>query len=187
MSIYKPSLLDKFKDFVNGLRANWEAYEGHVGDFEAHLAESANKAHGGFKGTLVRVSTNQSIPHNTATEVRFNDIIYEDLPCTITRITIPAGVSKVKIMASIMWGGTGAGASESAYRRITLLKNGSIFTGSSQHELPSIANLLCSNISSPVINVSEGDYFQVRAQQTTGSSLSILDDPRSWFAVEVVE
>ena len=43
MAVYKPSLLDKFKDFVNGLRANWEAYEGHVGDFEAHLAESAQK------------------------------------------------------------------------------------------------------------------------------------------------
>ena len=43
MSIYKPSLLDKFKDFVNGLRSNWDAYEDHVADFESHLAESANK------------------------------------------------------------------------------------------------------------------------------------------------
>ena len=37
MAIYKPSLLDKFKDFVNGLKANWEEYEAHVADFEAHL------------------------------------------------------------------------------------------------------------------------------------------------------
>ena len=29
MSIYKPSLLDKFKDFVNGLRSNWDDYETH--------------------------------------------------------------------------------------------------------------------------------------------------------------
>jgi len=41
MSIYKPSLLDKFKDFVNGLKGNWNQYEAHVADFEAHLAESA--------------------------------------------------------------------------------------------------------------------------------------------------
>jgi hypothetical protein len=34
MSIYKPTLLDKFKDFVNGLKSNWDAYEGHVEDFE---------------------------------------------------------------------------------------------------------------------------------------------------------
>ena len=39
MSIYKPSLLDKFKDFVNGIRANWQEYEAHVADFEAHQAD----------------------------------------------------------------------------------------------------------------------------------------------------
>jgi hypothetical protein len=30
MSIYLPSLLDKFKDFVNGIKANWQEYEAHV-------------------------------------------------------------------------------------------------------------------------------------------------------------
>ena len=30
MTIYLPSLLDKFKDFVNGLKANWEDYVDHV-------------------------------------------------------------------------------------------------------------------------------------------------------------
>lgn len=34
MSIYKPTLLDKFKDFVNGLKGNWDQYEDHVADFE---------------------------------------------------------------------------------------------------------------------------------------------------------
>lgn len=43
MAIYKPSLLDKFKDFVNGLKENWEQYERHVSDFESHKAESAGK------------------------------------------------------------------------------------------------------------------------------------------------
>ena len=39
MAIYKPSLLDKFKDFVNGLKGNWDQYEDHVADFDAHLAD----------------------------------------------------------------------------------------------------------------------------------------------------
>ena len=30
MSIYLPSMLDKFKDFVNGLKANWEDYIDHI-------------------------------------------------------------------------------------------------------------------------------------------------------------
>ena len=43
MSIYKPSLLDKFKDFVNGLKSNWDEYEDHVADFDSHQAEFANQ------------------------------------------------------------------------------------------------------------------------------------------------
>ncbi len=51
MSIYKPSLLDKFKDFVNGLKANWEEYEAHVADFEAHLADTVKQSVHGLKTT----------------------------------------------------------------------------------------------------------------------------------------
>ena len=36
MSIYKPSLLDKFKDFVNGLRSNWDIFESHLADYATH-------------------------------------------------------------------------------------------------------------------------------------------------------
>lgn len=51
MAIYKPSLLDKFKDFVNGLKGNWDQYEDHVADFDAHLAESASDdVHGLLSG-----------------------------------------------------------------------------------------------------------------------------------------
>lgn len=58
MSIYLPSLLDKFKDFVNGLKANWEDYIDHAGntadahgidviaeDLADHAAETAENAH----------------------------------------------------------------------------------------------------------------------------------------------
>jgi len=42
MSIYKPSLLDKFKDFVNGLKSNWDIFESHLADYA--------------KGTMIRIS-----------------------------------------------------------------------------------------------------------------------------------
>ena len=63
MAIYKPSLLDKFKDFVNGLRSNWDQYEDHVADFESHLAESA-------KLGIYGISAAQSIPHNYTESTR---------------------------------------------------------------------------------------------------------------------
>jgi hypothetical protein len=72
MAIYKPSLLDKFKDFVNGLKSNWDEYEDHVAEFESHQAdfeshtaetsakhinESGNNANGSYTkfddGTLI--------------------------------------------------------------------------------------------------------------------------------------
>ena len=58
MSIYKPSLLDKFKDFVNGLKSNWDQYEDHVADFDAHLAESATENVHGLAGKVIAESGN---------------------------------------------------------------------------------------------------------------------------------
>ena len=51
MSIYKPNLLDKFKNFVNGLKSNWDEYEDHVADFESHQAEFAALLAGGTEQT----------------------------------------------------------------------------------------------------------------------------------------
>ena len=42
MSIYKPSLLDKFKDFVNGLRSNWDIFESHLADYATHEHDGSN-------------------------------------------------------------------------------------------------------------------------------------------------
>ena len=42
MTIYLPSLLDKFKDFVNGLKANWEEVEGRI------IEESGSNSHGRY-------------------------------------------------------------------------------------------------------------------------------------------
>ncbi len=47
MPIYKPSLLDKFKDFVNGLRSNWDIFESHQAESTAkHIKESGHNANG---------------------------------------------------------------------------------------------------------------------------------------------
>ena len=60
MSIYLPSLLDKFKDFVNGLKANWEEYEAHVDNttdahgIDEHVAATAeDDVHGLLSGGFI--------------------------------------------------------------------------------------------------------------------------------------
>ena len=74
MSIYLPSLLDKFKDFVNGLKANWEDYIDHAGntadahgidviaeDLADHAAETAADDVHGLAGAVIEDSgTNEN-------------------------------------------------------------------------------------------------------------------------------
>jgi len=59
MSIYLPSLLDKFKDFVNGLKANWEDYVDHINNttdahgIDEHVAATAEDDVHGLAGKVV--------------------------------------------------------------------------------------------------------------------------------------
>ncbi len=56
--IYKPSLLDKFKDFVNGLRSNWDIFESHLAESSSkHITESGTNPNGRYikfdDGTMI--------------------------------------------------------------------------------------------------------------------------------------
>jgi len=59
MSIYLPSLLDKFKDFVNGLKANWEDYVDHINNttdahgIDEHVAATAEDDVHGLAGAVI--------------------------------------------------------------------------------------------------------------------------------------
>ena len=59
MTIYLPSLLDKFKDFVNGIKANWQEYEAHVDNttdahgIDEHIAATAEDDVHGLAGKII--------------------------------------------------------------------------------------------------------------------------------------
>ncbi len=137
-----------------------------------------------FKGLLLSMDSDMSIQSEVDTFVRWGNVIYNygNFNPSITQISIPEGVSKVIVRASLLWGNTSSG-----YRRMTIMKNGGFFAGSGQMELPPVNGVFITMVSTPVLVVSPGDYFQVRANHNRGSSLNIYHDPRSWFAVEVIE
>ena len=67
MSIYLPSLLDKFKDFVNGLKANWEDYVDHINNttdahgIDDHFdATAADNVHGLGGKVIVESGSNEN-------------------------------------------------------------------------------------------------------------------------------
>ena len=152
------------------------------------MAESANKAHGGFKGGLITIDSHRSIPNNTETAIMWGLTIYNiggigSDTQTWTKLIVPRGVNKVIVKASVMWRTTSTG-----YRRVWFKKNGdNNFAGSSMAELAVGDGILVASLETPVLPVNEGDYFQVYAKQNTGSAKDILKDPRTWFALEVIE
>ena len=151
----------------------------------AHLAENATKAHGGFKGVLLRKNTAQSIPANAVEAVKWEEAIYDTSNffklSSPTRITIPSGVSKVRLVANSAWAINVSGG-----RYIAVYKNNEEIIG-----LPMIRFLpdtrANQNVSSAVIQVVVGDYFELKVHQTTGGALDFVSNFQTWFSLEVVE
>ena len=155
----------------------------------AHLAENAaNDVHGlKFKGVLAKLGANSSIPSGSNTIINWTDEVYDtnafhSSSVNVSRITIPTGFSRVKIQASLLWNSASSG-----YRRAVILKNNAVADGCSQVEIPPGEGILGMLLSTPVLNVSQGDYFEIRVFQNSGNAINVLLDPRTWFALEVVE
>jgi hypothetical protein len=101
-----------------------------------------------------------------------------------TRLTVPAGVSRVRLQANVTWTTNTTG-----YRRMYLQKNGAAFPGeflvdSANHGSSTPIN---QNASTPALEVSSGDYFELFVQQISGGNLDMQDSDTTWLAMEAVK
>jgi hypothetical protein len=113
----------------------------------------------------------------------YRGVAFHDTVTNNTRITIPAGVVKVQLTANAIWESSATGA-----RQLGIRKNGSPFGGEARGiQVPDTAGNIGQNVTTGVITVSEGDYFELWAAHTHGSDLDILADNVTWFAMTVVE
>lgn len=131
----------------------------------------------------LQFGTTQSVPTATDTVLtNWNTTpVVNDLGATVTgqKITIPRGVNKVRVSASIATASTSGGAE----RKITIEKNGAAFPGMPSHEGSPIAN---SATVSGVLSVVAGDTFEVHFYQDSGSAASVATGNANWFTVEAV-
>jgi hypothetical protein len=147
-----------------------------------------------FKGALVALpstSANQTLSNTTWTPIGYDTEEYDtdnfhDNAVNNSRLTVPAGVSRVKLTANVYWQQDNVG------RRIhALRKNGAQIIGSFYASiLPEDgigSNTSSVNLASPVLSVSEGDYFEINAYQDSGGNLDIDSGDINWFAIEVIE
>jgi hypothetical protein len=97
-----------------------------------------------------------------------------------TRLTVPSGVSKVRLKGNIDWTFGGAG-----YRQVWIHKNGGLFFGAARESDEGDAGV--QSMGSAVFEVTPGDDFELIARQTAGSAKNVAADELTRSAIEIVE
>lgn len=147
-----------------------------------------------FRGAMVKKSANQT---NVAaigfpgTVLSWDQEEYDtddihDNSTNNTRLTVPAGVTRVRLSANVEWVPEGTGPD----RAITMQKNGSEIIGLAQalQGQSAAANRQRQNIISAVMTVVATDYFEVFAWSSQTDQDDVVgNDPGTWFTMEIIE
>ena len=138
-----------------------------------------------YSGALVKLKENQPFDSNTYAMAIWGGAIYNTDgywdPENPTRLTVPKGVTKVKVLASILWESNNDG-----FRQLRLKKNGNYTYGLPYVRYKAVSTSGATGTSS-VIEVEEGDYFELDVIQTSGKSINLREDPYTWMSIEAVE
>jgi hypothetical protein len=104
-----------------------------------------------------------------------------------TRLTVPTGVTKIKLTAQIQFATDAVGIREVAIQKNAL--SGYVGRPYVRHDA-SIAGSTRINLVSATIQVIAGDFFNCAVRQESGGGLDVLGDvlgDESWFAMEIVQ
>jgi len=152
-----------------------------------NLEEDFNtyKEENDFSGILLNKTKGEKIKSSTTAAVHWDKVMYNTdgfwSKSKSSRIVVPKGVTKVRVSGNVIWE-----SDSSSYRNFIIQKNGSYTAGLPYTRIPAHGTSPMAGTSS-VVEVEEGDYFEVIVRQSTGSDLELRADPHSWFALEVVE
>lgn len=142
----------------------------------------------GRRGALVYHSTGQTVAAGGG-NLAFDSEDYDTdtIHDTVTnndRLTVPTGVSKVRLSFSAITSSTVA----DGFVRGEVRKNGASFTGlvSSLSNFTSTATAFSISGTTPVLSVSPGDYFTVYAVETS-SGVVTTTTSGFWFAMEIIQ
>ena len=103
---------------------------------------------------------------------------------TATWIVVPANVTKMRFGASSDW----AAADDS--RSFLLLKNEALVAGGLGQQVSFATGVNLDgfiNGFSATLEVTEGDRFEIRANQDSGASINLEDTVNTWFSAEVAD
>jgi hypothetical protein len=136
-----------------------------------------------FRGALTQKTATQSIAANTETAITFNSTIYDTdsfwSNSNPTRLTVPAGVTRVIVSANVRI----TGGSTSAQLQLRL--NGGDVVGVGNVNMSTGLTVAQINAVSAPISVTAGDYFEASVFVTAARTIDA--SPRTWLAIQVIE
>ena len=164
MTLYKPAIGNRIEDDINGMADNFDALD--------------------FKGALLQKTADQAITTSTLTKATWDSAVYDEggfwNVAAPTRLTIPAGASRVRLTFSADFDAT------TNRTRVSFYKNGSdAFVGNARTDVTAGARNL--QVVTPVLSVVQGDYFEAQVFHTHGSNRGLRGVTTTNFSIEVVE
>jgi len=135
-----------------------------------------------FKGAMLNASATTSLGANAWTKVALANVVYDSTGGTLTgtasRITIPAGVTKVQLFGSVNT------SSQTDQVLATIYKNGASLQGSTDTDIDSTGGDTPPAFTA-VIPVTQGDYFELWA--FTQLARDVTASNFTWLSIQIVE
>ena len=133
--------------------------------------------------TGVNATANYTIPFDGADEYDTDGI--HDPVTNNTRLTVPSGVSKVRIYGSVQV--SNHTSATNVIIIIRVLKNGSLdYIGCPVHVCPGSTGGPLGSFASQALPVSPGDYFEMQFFVSSDTAVDIQSE-RTSFGMEIVE
>ncbi len=159
----------------------WDGIDDHI------TATATDNVHGlKARGALLRLTANKSVPSGARTVIDWDSPIYDtsnfwsaDNP---SRLTVPQGVSKVRLTTFISWQSNNDGE-----RTVHISIYGVTQWLGMAADRRAASGYSETTISTPVVEVIAGDYFEVIVTQNSGVTLDVLYDRGTTFSIEVIE
>ncbi len=140
-----------------------------------------------FRGALVGKSADQNIGYLSDQALSWQTEVYDTdnfHSGGSEFFVIPAGVSKVRVSGSVLWN-----AAVNAGSRYLYTKTNGAFAPQGRAlkaDRKASPFVMGQSVHSAVMNVSPGQLIRLHADQTSGSTTSVLAGNNTWFAIEVV-
>jgi len=140
---------------------------------------------GNFSGALLELPADLTLTAGVLTTLDWQAGSYDTdsfyNAANPSRLTVPSGVSFVILRAQVRWD-----SASSNMRQALIFKNGVATYHGYAYDIRITDDADLCHLTTPVLPVSSGDYFEVLTQVDTSSGNKIKQSGSSWFSIQVV-